>query len=159
MTDKQNKQNKELKRKPKKISDTGYVRPPLTYTDKLTKEQIETILLDYEKVDDITKVPIGTHIRYFEDKEGELKFRVGGILAVMGAPDYIILKNNNVGWSVQIKRCIFFRRLTIKETKAEYDKIIAEKDKTINELNVYIRELEKDKLKLKKELVTKFNNK
>ena len=151
--------NKQPKQKPKKITDTNYVRPPLTYTDKLSKEQIETILLDYEKVDDITQVPIGTHIRYFEDKNGELKFRTGGILTVLGAPEYVILKNNNVGWSVQIKKCIFFRRLTIKETKEEYEKIIDEKDRTINELNIYIRELEKEKLKLKKELNSKLKNK
>ena len=100
--------------------------------------------MDYEKVDDLNNIPIGTHIRYFEDKDGELKFRTGGILTIKkGLPVYCILKNQNVSWSVQIKKCIFFRRITIKEVKQEYENKLIEKEKELNELRSYIRDLRK----------------
>ena len=132
------------KKKPKTIKDSDYERPILTYTDKLSKQEIESLLIDYEKVEDLNNVPIGTHIRYFEDKYGELKFRTGGILTIKkGLPVYCILKNQNVSWSVQIKKCIFFRRITIKEVKEEYENKLIEKDKELNELRSYIRDLKK----------------
>lgn len=132
------------KKKPKTLKDSNYERPVLTYTDKLSKQEIETLLMDYEKVEDLNKVPIGTHIRYFEDKDGELKFRTGGILTIKkGLPIYCILKNQNLSWSVQVEKCIFFRRITIKEVKKEYENKLLEKDKELNELRSYIRDLRK----------------
>jgi len=135
------------------IKNSNYERPPLTYTDLLTKEQIETLLIDFEEIKDISTIPIGTFIRYFENKDKELKFRVGGILTVK-KPDegYIYLKNNLVNWPVQINNCILFRKITNAEIKKEYDKIIFEKDKQINELTSYIKTLKLDIVKLKKEL-------
>ena len=56
---------------------------------------------------------------------------------------YCILKSNQVSWSVQIAKCIFFRRISIKDIKEEYEKIIIEKDNKINELITLIRELKK----------------
>jgi hypothetical protein len=133
-----------VKKKPNSIKDSDYVRPVLTYTDKLSKKDIETLLLDYEKVTDLNTVPTGTHIRYFEDKDGEMKFRMGGILTIKtGLPTYCILKSNQVSWSVQIAKCIFFRRISIKDIKEEYEKIIIEKDNKINELITLIREIKK----------------
>jgi hypothetical protein len=134
----------EKKNKPNSIKNSGYVRPVLTYTDKLSKKEIESLLLDYEKVDDLSKVPIGTYIRYFENKDGELKFRIGGTLTIKnGLPDYCILFNNKVSWSVQVKQCIFFRRITIKEIREEYEQKLLEKDRELNELRVLIRQLKK----------------
>lgn len=136
--------NEPNKRKPQKLKDSDYERPILTYTDKLSKQEIETLLIDYEKVDDLDKIPAGTHIRYFENKDGELKFRVGGILTIKsGLPVYCILKNQNKSWSVQVNRCIFFRRITIKEVKKEYEDKLIEKDKELNELRSYVRDLRK----------------
>ena len=88
-----------------------------------------------------------------ENKDKELKFRVGGILTVK-RPDegYIYLKNNLVNWPVQINNCILFRKITNTEIKKEYDNIIFEKDKQINELTSYIKTLKLDIVKLKKEL-------
>ncbi len=132
------------KRKPKTIKDSKYERPILTYTDKLSKQEIESLLLDYEKVDSLKDIPIGTHIRYFENKDGELKFRTGGILTIKtGLPTYCILKNNNLSWSVQIANCIFFRRITIKEVKDEYEKKLLVKENELNELRSLIRDLKK----------------
>ncbi len=60
-----------------KISKDGYTRPKHTIQDKMTEEEIEEKLADYLEVEDITKVPIGTHIRYYTlvpDKDsGEIK--------------------------------------------------------------------------------------
>jgi hypothetical protein len=135
----------EKKYKTNSIKNSGYVRPVLTYTDKLSKKEIESLLLDYEKVDDLSKVPVGTYIRYFENKDGELKFRVGGTLTIKnGLPDYCILFNNKVSWSVQVKQCIFFRRITIKEIRDEYEQKLLEKERELNELRVLIRQLKKE---------------
>lgn len=142
--DNNGKKNNKNEKKIKSIKDSNYERPVLTYTDKLSKQEIETLLMEYEKVEDLNNIPLGTHIRYFEDKDGELKFRTGGILTIKkGLPVYCILKNQNVSWSVQIKKCIFFRRITIKEVKKEYESRLIEKDRELNELRSYIRELKK----------------
>jgi hypothetical protein len=145
------------KNKPNKISDTNYDRPELTYTDLLTKKDIEGLLLDYEKVDvdKLDKILIGTHIRYFENKDGELKFRVGGILKVKGLPDYIILNNGKVGWSVQVKKCIFFKKISIESVRNEYKQLLIDKDIELDKLRSYIKIKEKEILALKKELKKK----
>jgi hypothetical protein len=154
--EKKNKPNTdEKKNKPNKILDTNYDRPELTYTDLLTKKDIEGILLDYEKVDDLDKVLIGTHIRYFENKDGELKFRVGGILKFKGLPDYVVLNNGKVGWSVQVKKCIFFKKISIESIRNEYKQILIEKDIELDKLRSYIKSKEKEILNLKKELKKK----
>jgi hypothetical protein len=132
-------------RQPNSIKDSDYKRPVLTYTDKLSKKEIESLLLDYEKVDDITLIPTGTHLRYFENKDGELKFRLGGTLTIKtGLPDYCILSNNKVSWSVQIKNTIFFRRISIKEIREEYEEKLLNKEKDIIELQSLVRKLKKE---------------
>jgi hypothetical protein len=140
--------NNKKKNKPNKLSESKYDRPILTFTDKLSKKEIESLLLDYEQVDKLDNIPIGTHIRYFEKKDGELKFRTGGILAIKtGLPEYCILKNGKLSWSVQTKTSIFFRRITIKEVKKEYETKLIQKENELNELRSLIRILKK---KLKK---------
>lgn len=150
-----NKKNK--KNKPNKISDTKYDRPELTYTDLLTKKDIEGLLLDYEKVenDNLDEILIGTHIRYFEHKDGELKFRVGGVLKFKGLPDYIVLNNGKVGWSVQIKNCIFFKKITLESVRNEFKQVLINKDVELDKLRSYIKAQEKEILALKKELKKK----
>jgi hypothetical protein len=145
------------KNKPNKISDTNYDRPELTYTDLLTKKDIEGLLLDYEKVDvdKLDKILIGTHIRYFENKDGELKFRVGGVLKVKGLPEYIILNNGKVGWSVQVRNCIFFKKISIESVRNEYKQLLINKDVELDKLRSYIKTQEKEILALKKELKKK----
>ncbi len=138
----------------------NYKRPEITYTDKLSKLQIKELLIDYERVTDIKdleKIPPGTHLRYFEMKNKELKFRTGGVLTVnSGLPDYIILSNGKLSWSVQVATCIFFRRITIKQIREEYDKLLFKNDATIkgqqallSEQTTKIRELLTEIKKLK----------
>jgi hypothetical protein len=120
------KDTKEIKLKKNQQDKDNYIKPDITYTEKLSKVQVRQLLYDYEEIKNIKeleKIELGTHIRYFEDKDGEMKFRTGGILTVnTGFPDYLILSNGKISWSVQIKKCIFFKRLTIKELRDEYEK-------------------------------------
>jgi hypothetical protein len=113
----------------------NYKRPEITYTDKLSKSQIRELLIDYERVTDIKdleRIPPGTHLRYFEMKNKELKFRTGGVLTVnSGLPNYIVLSNGKLSWSVQVAPSIFFRRVTIKQIREEYDKFLFKNDATI----------------------------
>lgn len=125
----------------------NYKRPDITYTDKLSNIQIKQLLYDYEQVKNVNElmgIPPGTHLRYFEMKDKELKFRTGGIITVnSGLPDYIILSNGRVSWSVQAKTCIFFRRITIKEIREEYERLLREKHAEIAGNNINIQNLSK----------------
>ncbi len=129
--------------KNKKIKN--YERPKTTFTDNLDKEEVEKKLEDYQKVEDLTKVPLGTHLRYFTKKDGDLVFRMGGVLkANTGLPKFVILKNAlNVEWSVQVADSIFYKKMTIQEIKDEYENIIKELNGKIKKLKEKIRELEK----------------
>ena len=138
----------------KKISETKYKRPLITYTDKLSKQQVKELLIDYEQIkslDELQNISSGTHLRYFEKKNNELKFRTGGILTVSGFPEYLILSSGHVSWSVQIKKCIFFKRITIKQVREEYNKLLHENAATIIGLQTTIRELSSQIKKLSKE--------
>jgi hypothetical protein len=118
----------------------GYVRPDVTYTDQLSKEQIEKKLEDYKKVEDIMKVPLGVHLRYFSDVNGKLAFRMGGQLHKnTGLPEYVILSNGTAQWSVQVKNTIFYRKMVLQEIKEEYEKIILEQKKKIKDLKDELR--------------------
>ncbi len=138
------------------IANDNYIRPELTYTDKLSKEQIKTLLLDYELINNVSElytVPPGTHLRYFENKNGELKFRTGGILTVTkGLPDYLILNSGKVSWSVQVKNCVFYKRITISQVKEEFNKVILEKNAVISGLEKLLKEQDKELKEYKKML-------
>lgn len=118
-------QSKEEYLKKNQENKDSYKRPELTYTEKLSKAQLRQILYDYDEIKDNKKlqyVEPGKHIRYFENKDGDMKFRTGGILTVNKYPDYFVLSNGKVSWSVQIKQCIFFVRISIQELREEYEK-------------------------------------
>ena len=138
--------NKKDSKKSSKKTSEDYDRPKKTFTDNLSKEDIEKKLEDYKKIDDISKVPLDTHLRYFtKQKDGQLVFRMGGNLKInTKLPEYVILKNA-VGkeWSVQVKDTIFFKKMSITEIKEEYEKIIDELNVKIKTLKNRIKELEK----------------
>ncbi len=128
-------------------SKNGYVRPAVTMTDQLSKEQIEEKLEDYVKVDDIYKVPLGVHMRYFSNVNGKMVFRMGGLLHKnTGLPEYVILSTTPTGkpgWSVQVKDTIFYRKMTLNEIKTEYQGIIdelIEKNKKLKDENKKLNE-------------------
>ena len=151
-----------------KITETEYERPIMTYTDKLSTSQIQELLIDYEQIkniEELMKVPIGTHLRYFDNKNNQMKFRTGGILTVnTGLPDYIILSSGHVSWSVQTNTSIFFRRITLKQLKEEFDiinkknlatiaglqELLSDNSTKIKQQAEYIKKLEQ-KLKIKQQ--------
>jgi hypothetical protein len=142
-----------------KISKDGYTRPKHTIQDKMTEEEIEEKLADYLEVEDIKKVPIGTHIRYYTlvpDKDsGEIKkaFRLGGQLHNKDNADkYIILSNGKITWTVQTDTSILYRKMTIDEIKDDYESII-------KELEDEVAQLKKDNKKLLKKILELEKNK
>jgi hypothetical protein len=142
-----------IRLKTTRIGSDGYVRPKQTITDKLTKDDIKEKLEDYLPVDDLTKVPLGVHMRYFTLKDGKRLFRLGGqLIKNDGLPAYILLSNGTKSWSVQVKDTIFYRKMTEKEIKESYQKIINDKDKTIKDQDKKIRELVAMIKDLKKQL-------
>lgn len=137
----------------KRLTTDNYVRPELTATDKLTKEDILGKLEDYEKVDNIDTVPTGTHVRYFSIVNNEKKFRLGGTLINKNNyPKYVVLTAGGKTWSVQVNNTIFFRKVSVKSVKEEYTRLLEYKDKLIGQQGERINELVKMVNNLKKEV-------
>jgi hypothetical protein len=143
-----------------------YQRPTKTYQERLTNQDIKEILKDYILVEDIKKIPIGTHVRYFiTDNSSKKKFRLGGMITKIDPLGrYIMLSNGQTQpWSVQLSNTIFYKKLTDEERKEEIkkeilteinteNKTISTKDKNIDE--PYLNDLKK-KMKV---LMTKINH-
>lgn len=113
-------------------SDSSYKRPPQTYQESLSTEQIKEKLKDYVKVEDISKVPLHTHIRYFiyqEDPNTRKRsrlFRLGGRLVNKDHHDkYVVLSNGNQSWSVNTTSSVLFRQLKNEEIHDRYEKQVA----------------------------------
>lgn len=107
--------------------------------EDLSNEEVEKLLEDYEEVEsvnDLKQVPLGTHIRYFLEKDGKTIFRYGGTLfdAKGVKKGYILLQNGQKRWSVQLKNASIWRRVSIDEVKDEYDEYVKELEKENNEL-------------------------
>jgi len=126
-------------------TDTTYKRPKVTYQETLTPEKIQKMLEGYVKVDDISEVPLNTHVRYFQKQpDGSQLFRTGGFLHNKTNPEvYVMLSNGQSIWSVNVETATFFRKLSAKEEiKAlhnMYQKQLAEKDDIIEKLKTFIR--------------------
>ena len=125
----------------------GYQRPKKTVQDKLTASEIKEKLEDYIEVDNISNVPLNTHIRYFskiKQKSGKIKkvFRLGGFLKNKNnAEKFVILTNGSASWSVQVKTSIFFRKMTISEIKEQYEDEIEDLHKKIRRLKLQVKKL------------------
>ena len=143
--EKKNSEKKEIKLESNKYKKNGFERPEITYTDQLSKEEIQDKLADYSKVEDIYKVPLGVHLRYFVKKDGQMLFRMGGqLFKNNGLPEYVILKSGtNAQWSVQVKDTIFYRKMTLDEIKKEYEDIIKKKNEKIQALKEKLKKYEK----------------
>lgn len=151
-----NQQNKESHKESHKYETKkpDYKRPAETFTDKLTDGEIMNLLEDYEKVTDISQVDNGVSIKYFlkddDNPNAKPKFRMGGTLINKeGLPDYIMLTTGKFTWSVQMKTAILYRKIPNKSIKAEYEKILAEKNSIIDELVARIKVLMEENEKYK----------
>lgn len=121
-----------------KLSKDNYKRPAQTYTDNLSKDEILGLLEDYDTVSDIDTVPIGTHVRYIDLATN--KFRIGGYMIKIDE-EYVVLSNNKKSWSVQKTNTKFYRKVSIKELKLQYEKIIDAQMKELKEKNDTIKSL------------------
>ena len=123
-----------------------------SYQSQLSAEDIQEKLEGYVLVDNIADVDLGVHIRYFkEDDDGQSLFRMGGFLLNKTRCDtYIMLDNGSKKWSVQVKDCTFFRKLSAAENilliqKVHDQEIVAIKKKykrKFIKMEEKIRELE-----------------
>ena len=119
-----------------RLGNDDYKRPTKTKQDNLTTTEIKEMLEDYIEVDDISKVALNTHMRYFAEKvndktkKKEKVFRMGGFLVNKNNYDkYVILSTApNTGvinsmaktWTVQVKGAKFYRKLGYDEMKEQF---------------------------------------
>ena len=109
--------------KTRKITQTYKPNGQKSFQDTLTNAQIKDYLKEYKQITDISKVSIGTHLRYFSIDPNNSKnkvFRLGGNLNKLDIEkQYLILGNGQLTWSVQIPNAIFFQKMTADEIKTE----------------------------------------
>lgn len=131
-----------------RMSEDNYVRPKLTATDMLSREDIQERLKNYEQVspDDVEKIVPGTRVQYFQvDKNDEMmRYRPGGTVIVNQYPVYLVLSNGRKSWSVQLKNNIIFKEIDVDAIKKKYEERIKEKDREIAILRNHIINLKKD---------------
>lgn len=126
-------------------SDKNYKRPKITYQEQLSGDEIANKLQGYQKVDDISEVPLNTHLRYFiTQDDGTQMFRMGGFLHNKSNSDtYVMLSNGKSIWSVQTEGTVFFKKLSQKEEIAAlhklYQKKLQKKDALIKKLEKRIK--------------------
>ena len=107
-----------------------------SYQESLSPAEIKKKLEEYQQVDDIDDVKIGTHLRYFtfNPSTGKKQFRLGGFLSKTDK-DYIVMNNGEFSWSVQKDKTVFFKKLSFGELKDELvEKISKKYEKKIIEL-------------------------
>ena len=148
-----------------RLGDDSYKRPKKTLTDKLTSEDIKNKLEDYIEVEDISKVPLNTHIRYFTEVEDKVKnkkikvFRLGGFLVnknnydkyvvLSNTPETGVINNNKKTWSVNTKTSIFYRKQNVDEIKEQYKDELDEVYDEVDNLKKQIKKLKAENTKLK----------
>ena len=115
----------------------------------LSPDEIKEKLEEYKIVDDMSKVGLNAHLRYFAvDKNGEKNFRLGGFLTkIDNDKGYCILSNGQLSWSVQINNSIFFQKMTFKELKEELTENIGKEYKDL------VKSLKKENKKLKETII------
>lgn len=148
-----------------KLGNDNYKRPKKTFTDKLTPEEIKSKLEDYIEVEDISHVPLNTHMRYFtlkvneKTKKKERVFRTGGFLInknnydkyviLSNVPDTGVINNNKKSWSVNTQTSIFYRKMTLTEIKDQYEEEIEDLQKELDNLRKENKSLKKENKLLK----------
>lgn len=107
----------------RRISEDGYKKDGNTIQENLTKEDIESLLEDYNEVIDITELKPTLEVRYFITVKNKKLFRMGGtIIKVDFDKKYIVLTNGKITWSVQLNdKTIIYRKMTINEVKEFYE--------------------------------------
>lgn len=99
-----------------------YQRPNKTYQETLSNEDIQDKLKNYKKTNNVSNIPIGTHIRYFitDPKTNDNVFRLGGNLHKIDSQGrYITLSNGTLNWSVQLNSSILYYKMNDDEIHDE----------------------------------------
>lgn len=141
--------------------DTSYKPPDTTYQSTLSSSDIAKKLVDYVKVksEDVHKIPINTHIRYFtvNPKTGDKQFRMGGTLNKMGDNNqYIVCSNGTFSWSVQLANSIIYKKLNGDELKESIKKsVIADTKDEMTDLMKENKELKEMLKAIKKATIDK----
>jgi hypothetical protein len=85
----------------RRITKTSYERPNTTYQDTLqTDEAMLEKLAGYEEVTMPEHIEYRVHTRYITYKDGKAKFCLGGLMMRV-YPDYVVMSNGTISWSVQ----------------------------------------------------------
>jgi hypothetical protein len=134
--------------------DTSYKQEGQSYQSTLTTEDIKKKLENYVQVktEDILKIPILTHIRYFSlnPKTGNREFRLGGIVTKFDPNGkYLVCSNGKLSWSVQLEGITIYKKLSNDELLQQTNEII---QKTQQEAMIENKKLERENRKLKKVL-------
>lgn len=125
-----------------KLGKSEYERPKKTFTENLNEDDINNMLEDYRKVENIYQVPLNTHMRYFTTINGKKKFRTGGSLVHnQGLPKYVMLSNGKNSWPVQVKDTIFFSKMSTTDIKEEYEAELDELEQENKMLRKQLHEL------------------
>jgi hypothetical protein len=144
-----------------------------SYQNKLSPKEIKEKLEEYKRVNDISKVALDAHLRYFTiNDKGEKLFRLGGFLRKIDLEKgYVILSNVQLNWSFQIKNSIFFQKMSFQDLKVELKeeiekkylvqmkKIVDENKKLKNALKDIKNQATKNKKKSSKKKSSKKNSK
>lgn len=139
-----------------RLSKDDYKRPKSTVQDKLSADEIQEKLEDYIEVDDISKVSLNTHLRYFsvvtdpKKKTTTKAFRLGGFLSNKNEYEkYVILSNGKNSWSVNTKTSIFYRKMNMVEIKESFQDEIDDLTEVVEKQKKEIKKLTKEIKKLK----------
>ena len=125
-----------------------------SYQDSLSPADIKKKLEEYQQVNEIDDVNIGTHLRYFtfNPSTGKKQFRLGGFLSKIDK-DYVVMNNGEFSWSVQKDKTVFFKKISFGDLKEELiEKISKKYEKKIIELSEENLNLKNALKKIKKQL-------
>lgn len=121
---------------------------PIVYQ---TADEIKEKLKLYTRImsDELADLPMGCRVAYITvyDKDKFL-YRTGGVLIKNGAPEYMVLTNNQKSWSVQLENTIVFRE-NYQMMVDQYEQTIKDLKKQLKQAHASIARFNEDKNKEK----------
>lgn len=134
----------------KRLSNDNYERPKQTMQDKMTDQEKAEKLRNYTKAGTIMDVDIGTHVRYFTNIDGDMKYRSGGNLVKKDTQGrFVVLSNGRASWSVQTGSSIFYRELSIDDVREGHKREIQDYETKLAQYKTTIKSLKKELVKYK----------
>lgn len=138
-----------MEKKTNRLGNTD--KPKKSIQKKLSPDEIDEKLIGYTKVNNLTELALGDHVRYFtkDPNTGEFLFRLGGTINKADFDKgYLIISNGKYSWSAQLKNSIFFKKLSLedfkKQMEKEYSKKYSKKIKKLESENKRLKETLKE---------------